>query len=273
MKVLLHISLFLILIGCTKESYEITNLNGNKITRLGHAGMGISSTYPINSFESIAKAIEKGAEGTEIDVQLTKDNVLVAFHDEELENSTNLYGRIRELNWEEISEGYYDVTPLTRYRIIKLEDLLDFYTTENIVFTFDVKLYPDEEEDYFSYIGEFASRISDLFSEKDLYQNCFVESQSTDFIASLQALDPAIKQYIYPQSFDEGFEVAQNLNLFGITISTHEISEVQVELAHEQGFWITIWDVHSKSENREAIHKNPDMIQTDLVKYLTKQLQ
>ena len=63
------------------------------------------------------------------------------------------------------------------------------------------------------------------------------------------------------------------MNLFGITISTNNITDAEVEIAHDAGYWVTIWDVHTKAENREAIRKNPDMIQTDRVKYLTKQLK
>ena len=80
--------------SCKKNKEEILNLNNNKIDVLGHAGMGISSLYPINSAESLLACLHSGADGTELDVQLTMDNVLVAFHDASLSDKTNLSGII-----------------------------------------------------------------------------------------------------------------------------------------------------------------------------------
>jgi len=85
--------------SCQKEDFDIINLNSNKISILGHGGMGIEHTYPMNSFESILNCLSIGADGTELDVQKTKDSVLVAFHDESLENSTDISGRIFNATW------------------------------------------------------------------------------------------------------------------------------------------------------------------------------
>ena len=119
MKPLLYISLLLTLFSCKKNKIDILNLNNNRIDVLGHAGMGISSLYPINSGESLISCLSSGANGTEIDIQLTSDNILVAFHDNALEGKTNLSGRIREHSWDEISEATYTSTPYLNYKILK----------------------------------------------------------------------------------------------------------------------------------------------------------
>ena len=53
-------------------------------------------SYPINTFESIMHCINVGSDGTEIDVQITKDGVLVAYHDKELSNKTNKCGLVND---------------------------------------------------------------------------------------------------------------------------------------------------------------------------------
>ena len=50
--------------------------------------MGIAFKYPINSYESFEPCFRIGAEGSEMDVQMTKDSVLVLFHDAKLEDGT-----------------------------------------------------------------------------------------------------------------------------------------------------------------------------------------
>ena len=64
---------------------EIRNLNGDTIGILGHRGMSRSYHYPGNSLPSILEALRIGAIGCELDVQLTKDGSLVAYHYKELD--------------------------------------------------------------------------------------------------------------------------------------------------------------------------------------------
>lgn len=83
--------LVVILFSCKKNELTIDNLDG-KIYALGHGGMGVGKTYPMNTFESIQKCFSHGADGTEIDVQLTKDSVLIAFRGKDLSDYTQLTG-------------------------------------------------------------------------------------------------------------------------------------------------------------------------------------
>lgn len=272
MKVILIISTLFLFASCKKHSTTITNLNSNQIDVLGHAGSGIASLYPINSMESFLNCFAEGSDGTELDVQLTADNILVAFHDEELDNSTNLKGKVRSKTWAELSNGYYDVVPMTQYKIIRVKDLIEATYSSDRFFTFDIKLISNGQESQQAYMDIFAQKISELFIEYDLYDQGFVESQSEAFIATLAGTDNSVKQFIYPQLFEDGLSIAIGNGLFGITISTKNISAEQVDFAHSLGLRITIWDVHNKKENREAVKKNPDMIQTDKVDYLVRYL-
>ena len=122
MKAFIAILLLILIASCSKENFEIDNLNGNKIEALGHAGMGYSSLYPINSAESILNALSIGADGSEIDVQLTKDNVLVAFHDENMGSSTKLEGLVRDHTWSEIENTTYKSTQYLPYSIVRSID-------------------------------------------------------------------------------------------------------------------------------------------------------
>jgi glycerophosphoryl diester phosphodiesterase len=112
----------LLLPSCQKETFTIVNLNNNRITTLGHGGMGVGSAYPSDTYESVLNCLATGADGTEINVQLTKDNVLVAFHDEELGGATNLEGMINSHTWAKLEDTYYDVFPYQQFRILKFDN-------------------------------------------------------------------------------------------------------------------------------------------------------
>ncbi|KAJ7246606.1 PLC-like phosphodiesterase [Mycena haematopus] len=63
----------------------------------GHRGA--SSRFPENTIASFEAAIRDGAEGIESDVHVSSDNVVLMFHDPELQRTTNSTGQIRERNW------------------------------------------------------------------------------------------------------------------------------------------------------------------------------
>ncbi|MEI6765313.1 MAG: glycerophosphodiester phosphodiesterase family protein [Bacteroidota bacterium] len=90
---------FIVICGCKKTNTKgLTNLNNNVIAVLGHRGSGISfgSTYPMNTLESIEAGIDiMGADGMEIDAQLTKDKQLILYHGPELSEITSYGGLSR----------------------------------------------------------------------------------------------------------------------------------------------------------------------------------
>ncbi|MCC6278505.1 MAG: CotH kinase family protein [Oligoflexia bacterium] len=69
------------------------------------------SEYPFdNTIESIQTAFDLGADLVEIDIQRTKDNVLVLFHDWNLDCRTQLSGTIEDYTWSELKKvdfAYY----------------------------------------------------------------------------------------------------------------------------------------------------------------------
>jgi glycerophosphoryl diester phosphodiesterase len=270
-KIILLILFSLVIISaCRKDKIIIDNLNGNKISCLGHGGMGIGHTYPMNSFESISKSLNLGADGTEIDLQMTKDGVLVLFHDKELSISTDMSGLINDYNWNELKKARYSHFPYLNYSLISLEELFQqIENAKNHVFAFDCKLYPKgSEEDYYnSYISSLISLINKYKLNK--HQVC-IESQSIDFLEKFQMQNQDLQLFIYPRSFEEGLELALKHKLFGITISTRAVNKEQIATAHSHNLRIAIWNTHSANDNLEAIKKNPDYIQTDNLKKLLK---
>jgi glycerophosphoryl diester phosphodiesterase len=230
--------------------------------------MGISDLYPINSLESIANCISLNAAGSEMDVQMTKDSVLVAYHDHDLSVSTDISGVIHSMTWEEVQNANYVNGPFSSYSITTLENIFTSLANyQSKIFTFDVKIYPGNA-DLAGYYETYSNVIIDFFNTYGLEDNVYIESQSPDFLNLIQSKKPNYRLYYYPQTFDDALTVALDNGFQGISISSKAISSDQVAIAHEHGLFVTVWGVKTKDENKDAIRKNPDMIQTDNVKYL-----
>lgn len=85
-------------------------------------------TLPENSLESIQACIDHGIDIIEIDLQLTKDDILIVMHDDRLDRMTNGKGVIRDKTWEEIqslqlrSSSFGKITP---YKVPSFEEVLN----------------------------------------------------------------------------------------------------------------------------------------------------
>lgn len=260
-------------LSCRKKEFDIKNLNDNKITALGHAGMGIDSNYPMNSMEGILKCLNLGMNGTEFDVQLTKDSVLVLYHGEDLANETNLSGQINSMNWEEIKVAQYNETPYLNYSVISLEQLfLNVKDLEKYVFTFDCKLYT-ATSNLNQFYNTYINSVLKILEKYQLQNNALIESGDTEFLKLFKIKSPQSKLFINPINFETGLSTAVSNGFYGITISNRKITQEQVKIAHEQQLRVAVWNIHFRSDNIEAINKNPDYIQTDNVKNLLKLLK
>ena len=82
--------------------------------------------FPENSLVAIQSSIDMGVDMLEIDVQRTKDGVLMLMHDHNLDRMTNGSGNIAETTWEEISKlNLKDHQGnLTEYKVPTLEQAL-----------------------------------------------------------------------------------------------------------------------------------------------------
>ena len=58
--------------------------------------------YPENTMIAFKKAIEKGADGIETDVHLTKDGKCVLIHDETIDRTSNGQGWIKDFTYNEL---------------------------------------------------------------------------------------------------------------------------------------------------------------------------
>ena len=95
---------------------------------IAHRGVFNNKDIPENSIKAFREAIKLNID-VEFDVQITKDNILVVFHDDNLKRMTNVNKKIEDSTYEEIS----NLTLLdTKEKIPTLDEVLN--TINNNVF-------------------------------------------------------------------------------------------------------------------------------------------
>lgn len=126
------------------------------------AHRGYSGRYPENTMLAFRKAVEAGADGIELDVQLTRDGVPVIIHDERVDRTTGGRGLVKDLTLAELQEldasyacaGRYGENPAPTFREY-CEFVKELPITTNIEMKTGVFEYPGIEEKVWEMIQEF----------------------------------------------------------------------------------------------------------------------
>lgn len=266
----LLISMFFV-VSCNKNEFDINNLNGNKVSAIGHGGMGIGHSYPMNSFEGILNSLSIGADGVEIDIQMTKDGILVAFHDGKLEESTNRSGKIYDKTWAEIEGARFSYPHYGNHKIIRLNDIFqNIPDREKYTYFLDIKSFkPNKDSLYFETLN---NAIIDIIDRYELVEQVYVEFKNEKSISELKLIRPDIKQFIY-NDFDYALSLAEQYNLQGITIAIDKLTHEKVKLAHSKNIMVATFNTHSHQRNIDAVKYNVDYNHTDRLKHLLKILK
>ena len=101
---------------------------------------------------SYYKAIEMGVDFLEVDIQLSKDGVLVVLHDPTLERTTNGKGKLRDYTADELLKldaGSWFHSRFKNERVPLLSEVLKTFLSDDIGLLIEIKhpsLYPGIEK-------------------------------------------------------------------------------------------------------------------------------
>ncbi len=107
-----------------------------------YAHRGASKLAPENTMAAYQLASESGADGIEIDVQLTKDRVPVLIHDENVRRTTNGTGFVQEYTLNHIKKldaGSWFSTKYSDCSIVTLEEFLCWFQPKDMVLNVELK--------------------------------------------------------------------------------------------------------------------------------------
>ena len=139
--------------------YNIMNLRKEKKTLIfGHRGLFVNAKE--NTMAAFHAAIDNGADGIELDVQLTKDNKMVIIHDDNAKRTSGVDLIIKDSTYEEVMAADSSIP-----------------TLEELLSTFKDTIYYDIEikENSRKYTP-LAKMVFDLIKQYKLEDNCMVSS-------------------------------------------------------------------------------------------------
>jgi len=232
------------------------------------AHRGFSGKYPENTLLAFQKAIEAGADGAELDVQLTKDGEVVIIHDETIDRTTDGKGYVVDYTYDELSKfdasyiyrgqmGFNKIPTLREY--FELVKDLDFIT--NIELKTGINEYLGIEEKVYDLIKEFKLEKKVIISSFNHFSVLRMKKIAPELKYGFLSEDWIINAGAYTASHDVQCYHPRFNNL---------IPEVVEELK-KNGLEINTWTVNKEEDIRDLINKKIDILignYPDLIKQI-----
>ncbi len=201
-----------------EENNEEAEANDNSSEEESQAAViahrGASGHAPEQTMPALEKAIEMNADWLELDIQMTSDGELVAFHDDEIDRTTDGEGEIGDHTLEELKEL----------------DAGSWFNEE----------YPDQADESFE--GVEILTLEEIFEEFGDSENYYIETKSTYLNEDME--EPMV-ELIEEYGFDEsGNIIIQSFH----QDSLEEIKELNDSIPLVQLLW---WEVDEETGEME----------------------
>lgn len=202
---------------------------------IGHRGA--SADAPENTLGAFLLALEQGADGLELDVQLTADDEVVIMHDDTLERTTSAHGRVRDLTLAQIQQA----TTSDGQPVPTLADL--FATCGNQT------RYNIELKEFTWRSSGLDTAVAQLIQQHDLAQNCLISSFNPRLLHRAHKVMPPAT----PLALLRAPSLLQYTSYFfkhGRADHPHHslVDEAYMQWAHQQEYRVHVWTVDDPAE-------------------------
>ena len=205
------------------------------------AHRGASAYAKENTLEAFDWAFKFGATWLETDVQRSKDNVLVLYHDYKLKNGK----KIKNCTYNYLRE----------YKIPTLADLLEI-TPKNFTLDLEIKndkdIYPNIEKQ----ILEELSFAKNIKKEQILISSFAVES-----LQKIRALDNQINIGVLTRNFE--IKTPLSLKAKSVNISAKRVTKEIVDTCHKNSLKVLVYTVNDLQTYQKLKNWNTDGIFSD----------
>jgi glycerophosphoryl diester phosphodiesterase len=213
---------------------------------LGHRGA--PRVAPENTIAAFAEAVRQGADGVELDVQLSADGVPVVIHDDTLERTTDGRGAVNTRPWSELREVRSSGEPLA-----SLGDALEWATRHDARLNVEIKA-----------AGAAAATVAAL-RDADALQGTIISSFHAAVVAEVGQLAPDSRRYLLSETWDaEVLDTARRTGAGGICLHVDAATPSALHELRSESLPVVVWTVNDLERARSLLAEGVEAIITDL---------
>jgi glycerophosphoryl diester phosphodiesterase len=243
---------------------------------LVHGHRGARAVLPENTLPGFEYAIDAGADVIELDLAVTRDNVLVASHDPELPPAicAGPAGSrvIREMTLAQLrrwdcgslrNPAFPLQKPVPGARVPTLDEVLALAGRGGFQFNIETKILAEKPE-LTPPPREFARLLLQAIRKHRLESRVIVQSFDFRTLTAMKELAPEIRLAALLRSAEEDFDAAAHETGAAIISPEHKLlTKERVAAAHRAGLQVVPWFANSPADWDRLIDAGVDGIITD----------
>jgi glycerophosphoryl diester phosphodiesterase len=220
---------------------------------LGHRGS--SACAPENTIAAFRRAIDDGADGVELDVQLTSDGVAVVVHDRTLRRTTGHRPRVSSTSSTRLAEldcgSWFDA----RYageRVPTLHEALELLAPRMLV---NVELKGTREE---RLVDETVAVIRSAGAADAVLLSSFDHR----LVRRARDIAPEIARATLMHPLDVGMpsRTARRLGAIAVVMARRQLTRARVDHAHGHGLAVVVYTVDRRRDIEQCLRLGVDVI-------------
>ena len=220
------------------------------------AHRGASGIVPENTLQAFAKAVELGADGVELDIQMSADGEIVVIHDEMVDRTSDGKGWVKDFTLEQLRQldVSYGHKELGHVCIPTMREVFELLKPTELTINIELKTgildYPGMEEKILIMTREYAFEDRVIYSSFNHYS-----------VLRMKAIDPSIKCGMLEESWliNAGAYVASTgvecFRPFFKNMTPENVAEVK-----SHGLEINTWTVNEEEDIREMFRVGVDSV-------------
>ncbi len=219
------------------------------------AHRGFSAAAPENTLPAFQLAIDQGCERAELDVQMTKDGVVMVTHDANLRRCTGRNQNIYDMTYEEVRKldaGRWFGQKYAGTKVPTLEEVLRL-CKDKIQLNIEIK--PNAST------PELEAETIRIIHENDFENDCVITSQSYETLCKVKELAPEIPTgYILALGVGSYYDLPA-ADFF--SVESTFITSGMVQQVHLRGKTVSAWTVNRQKDASSLLSLGVDDVITD----------
>lgn len=226
---------------------------GKNIKVIGHRGS--SKRAPENTISSILCAAEDKADYAELDVQETKDGVVILMHDNNLKRVAGVDKKVSEMTYKEIEKLEVGSSYSEKFRGEKIP------TLEQVMKASKGKIKLDIEIKSYKNNDNLVKKVVQLIEDNDFVDNSLVCSFDYHTLVKVKKLNPKIRTgYITVLNKGERLDLG-SVDYYSIYYP--KVTRSVVDRLHRNNKKVHAWTVDNKEDWKRLIEMGVDDIITN----------
>jgi len=227
------------------------------------AHRGYSAAFAENTMSAFIAAEKAGADGLELDVQLTKDGEVVVIHDEKIDRTTSGNGLVKNFLFKEIRKFNANKKGAKKEPIPTLTEVLEWMQSNQLICNIELK------NNLIPYEG-MEEKVIQLVRKYDLSNRIIISSFNHYSIVLSYRMAPEIETApLFNERIYMPWVYAQSIRARGIHPKLASVSDEIIKDVIENGIAVRPYTVNKEADmNRLYKLKCTSLITDDPVKAL-----